>query len=67
MISRNQFTAHCILQKKRHHEQYELPEAVRLDRDQLMPSNRLVEYCTTQRLWPIKFFSGIREHVAFET
>jgi hypothetical protein len=27
---------------------------------------RIVEYCTTQRLWPMKFFSGIPEHVAFE-
>jgi len=40
MISEDQFTAYCILQKKRHHEQHELPEAVRLDRDQLAPPNR---------------------------
>jgi hypothetical protein len=40
MISEDQFTAYCILQKKRRHEQNELPEAVRLDRDQLAPPNR---------------------------
>jgi hypothetical protein len=67
MIPRDQFAARCFLQNKRHHERHKLPEAVGLDRHQLAPSNRFVEYCTTQRLWQIKFFSGIRAHVAFET